>query len=230
MIRRTLTGCGLLLCVGVVVAGCGGQHHTQTQTHAPSSQTGAGTPATGAQVLMLARVLESNLEHGGAHFSAAVRVSGQPVAATGRVSFRSGRGTMLVRPVQAGQGPPRRYFWTRHVVLAQASPGSSSYAYERPNEQGNPIHAMIGFINLLSAETIDNTTAIQSQSPRLLRQTIIDGARVDEFSLGRGGNVKLWILRRDGLLRRVSTTADGITVDLVTHQRVKIVLPAGKRG
>jgi hypothetical protein len=86
---------------------------------------------------------------------------------------------------------------------------------------------MIGFINLLSSETIDNTANISAQSPRLIRQTTIAGAPVDEFRYGRTGSTTLWILRSSGLLRRISTDRvhGGITVDLITHEPISIDLP-----
>jgi len=206
--------------VTAVLAGCGGQHPS-----ARAHRTAAGTPANSSQVLVLARVLESDFQHVGARFTATFQVNGQPVRATGRVDFRSGWGTVLVSPVGSGQGPPRQYFWTRTRVLAQAAPGSDRYQSEVPNEQGNPVHAMIGFINLLSAETIDNTANISAQSPLFLGHTTIAGAPVDEFR--DGGDTTMWILTGSGLLRRIYTTKmpGGMTVDLLSHEPVKIDLP-----
>jgi hypothetical protein len=216
MSRRTIAASGLLVCV--LLAGCGGQHR---QPH----HTTAATPATGAQVLTLAQVLEANFEHGGAHFTASLQVDGQPATATGRVDFRTGRGEALVAPVDSGQGPPRQYYWTRNTVLAQAAPGSRQYESEVPNEQGNPIHGMIGFIDLLSSETIDNTANITAQGALFLGHTTIAGTPVDKFRYG--GNTTLWILTGSGLLRRIYTTrvTGGLTVDLLNHQPVKIALP-----
>jgi len=222
MSGRALAACALAACA--LLAGCGGQHPRPAQ-HRQSAVS--GTPASDAQVLMLARVLELNFEHGGARFTASLEVSGQPVVATGRVDFRSGRGTALVAPVDPGQGAPRRFFWTRRKVLAQTTPGGRRYATQVPNQQGNPVHAMIGFVNLLSAETIDNTVTIRNQEPILVGHTTIAGAAVDEFRYGRTGSTTLWILPGSGLLRRIHTTrvTGGITVNLPTHEPVRIVLP-----
>jgi hypothetical protein len=86
---------------------------------------------------------------------------------------------------------------------------------------------MIGFINLLSAETIDNTANISAAAPRLIGQTTIAGAPVDEFRYGRTGDTTLWILTGSGLLRQTYTSrvTGGLTVDLLTHEPVKINLP-----
>jgi hypothetical protein len=223
MSRRAVLARAVL--VSVLLAGCGGQ---QRQSH----PTTAGTPATDAQVLVLAQVLESNFEHGGAQFTANLEVDGQPAQAAGRVDFRSGWGTALVSPVNSGLGPPRQFFWTRRTVLAQTAPGSRQFAPEVPNEQGNPVHGMIGFINLLSAETIDNTVAIRAEAPVFLGHTTIGGAPVDEFRYGSNGNTTLWILSGSGLLRQVYTNrvTGGLTVDLLTHEPVKIDLPPMSRS
>jgi hypothetical protein len=221
MIARAIAACALLACT--LLAGCGDQHRPPRRAH----PTAAGTPATDAQVLTLAQVLESNFERGGARFTATLEVDGQPAQATGRVDFRSGRGTALISPVNPGLGPPRQFFWTRSWVFAQAAPGSRRYERQVPNEQGDPVHGMIGFINLLSAETIDNTVAIRAQAPIFLGHTTIAGAPVDEFRYGSNGNTTLWILSGSGLLRQVYTNrvTGGLTVDLLTHQPVKIDLP-----
>jgi hypothetical protein len=221
MRSRAVATCTLVVCL--LLAGCGGQHG---QSPSGTASTHGPTPATDAQVLMLARVLESDFIHGGAQFTANLQVDGQPAQATGRVDFRSGRGTALVSPADPSQGPPRSFFWTRTSVLAQTAPGGHRYARQVPNEQGNPIHAMIGFINLLSAETIDNTANISAQSPVFLGHTTIAGAPVDEFRYG--GDTTLWILTSSGLLRRISTTrvTGGLTVDLINHEPVRIRLPS----
>ncbi|MBV9192970.1 MAG: hypothetical protein JO168_02415 [Solirubrobacterales bacterium] len=218
MSRRAFSALVLLVCG--LLAGCGSQH--------PKLKSNAtGTPATDAQVLTLARVLESDFEHGGARFTANLQVNGQPAQATGRVDFRSGRGTALVSPTDPGLGPPRRFYWTRSTVLAQAAPGSRQYQRQVPDEQGNPVHGMIGFINLLSAETIDNTANIAAAAPRLIGHTTISGAPVDEFRYGLSGDTTLWILTGSELLRQVYTTrvTGGLTIDLLTHEPVKIDLP-----
>lgn len=208
---------------GVLVAGCGGEQHRQAR---PSA---AGKPATDAQVLMLARVLESDFEHGGSQFTAAFQIDGQRALATGRVDFRSGRGTAAVRPANADLGPERQFFWTRKKVLAQAAPGSSRYKPQAPDPQGDPVHALVRFINLLSAETIDNTANISAADPRLIGRTTIAGAPVDEFRYGNG--ITLWVHSGSGLLRRIHTSrvTGGITVDLLTHEPVKVELPPAAR-
>jgi hypothetical protein len=94
-----------------------------------------------------------------------------------------------------------------------------------PDAQGNPVHAMMKFINLLAAETIDNTANISAAKPRLIGRTAIAGAPVDEFRYGDG--ITLWVLTGTGLLRRIHTSrvTGGLTVDLLTHEPVKIELP-----
>jgi hypothetical protein len=217
MTRRAVIARAALL--SGLLAGCGGQHHQ------PHRTTTAGRPATAAQILTLARVLESDFQHGGARFTANLQINGQPAQAAGRVDFRSGRRMAVVRPVDPGLSQPRQFFWTRTKVLAQAAPGSHRFEPEVPNEQGNPVHGMIGFINLLSAETIDNTANISAQSPLFLGHTTIAGAAVNEFRYG--GDTTLWILTGSGLLRQIYTSrvTGGLTVDLLTHQPVKIHLP-----
>jgi hypothetical protein len=89
---------------------------------------------------------------------------------------------------------------------------------------------MIGFINLLSSATIDNTANISAASPRLIGQTTIAGAPVEKFRYG--ADTTLWILTGSGLLRQIYTTrvTGGLTVDLLTHEPVKIDVPAASRG
>ena len=100
-----------------------------------------------------------------------------------------------------------------------------------PDKQGDPSHAMIAFINLLSAETIDNTANIRDQAPRFIGKTTIAGNPVNEFRYGRGGDITLWILTRSGLLRRISTkrVTGGLTVDLTAHEPVTVDLPPSAR-
>jgi hypothetical protein len=217
MSARALLAGALLL--GALLAGCGGEQHRRPR------QGAAGQPATDAQVLMLARVLESDFEHGGSRFTAAFQIDGQRALASGRVDFRSGRGTAVVRPANADLGPGREFFWTRRKVLTQAAPGSRRYTPEVPDAQGNPVHTMMKFINLLSAETIDNTANISAAKPRLIGRTTIAGVPVDEFRYGNG--ITLWLHTGTGLLRRVHTSrvTGGLTVDLLTHEPVKIELP-----
>jgi hypothetical protein len=222
MSRRVILAPAAVLCA--LLAGCGGAQHR------PPRRAAAATPATDAQVLMLARVLESDFGHGGARFTANLQVSGQPVLAAGRVDFVSGRGMAVVRPAASGLGPPRQFYWTRTAVLAQAAPGSRRYVSEVPDEQGNPVHGMIGFINLRSSETIDNTANISAQGPLFLGRTKIPGSPVDKFRYG--DNTTLWLLTGSGLLRQIYTSrvTGGLTVDLLTHEPVKIKLPTVARG
>jgi hypothetical protein len=221
---RAAAVCVALLCA--LPAGCGGGQDRQPQRSAE------GTHATDADVLVLARVLAANREHGGARFTATLDMQGEPALATGRVDFRSGRGTAVLRPADARLGPPRRFFWTRREVLAQTAPGSRRYARQMPDEQGNPVHAMIGYVNQLSAETIDNTADIRDKAPRLIRHTTIARAPVDEFRYGRTGSTTLWILRGSGLLRRIRTrrVTGGLTVDLISHEPMRIQLPSAAHG
>ena len=201
-----MRACALAATV-LLLAACGGSH--------PPSEK-----ATGAQVLTLARVLDANREHGGARFTAQLQVHGRAAVADGRVDFRSGRGTAPVRPVDARLGPPRRYFWTRRAVLVQTAPGGSSYARRAPDMQGDPVHAMIAFVNLLAAETVDNTANLTDQGVRFVRHAAVG----DEYAFGR--ETTLWVTG-DGLLRRVRTARvpGGLTVDLTTHEPITISLP-----
>jgi hypothetical protein len=219
MRSRTVATCVLLVCA--LLAAC---DDDDQQGQAASA---TAKPATDAQVLRLARVLASNFEHGGARFTAKLEVDGQPAVAAGRVDFRSGRGTALVSPADPALGPPRRFFWTRRAALAQTAPGSRRYLRQVPDKQRDPIHAMIAFINLLSAETIDNTANIRDQAPRFIGKRTIAGNPVDEFRYGRSGDTTLWILTGSGLLRRISTNREpgGLTVDLASHEPVEIDLP-----
>ena len=141
------------------------------------------------------------------------------------VHYRSFNRPTTEAMANADLGPQRQFFWTRRKVLAQAAPGSRRHKPEAPDPQGNPVHAMIRVINLLSAETIDNPAIIRAAKPRLIRRTTIAGAPVEEFRYGNG--ITLWILTGKGLLRRIHTSrvTGGVTVDLLTHEPVKIELP-----
>ena len=77
----------------------------------------------------------------------------------------------------------RRYVWTRHAVHAQSAPGSKRYVVQAPDAENDPVHSAIAFINLLSAETIDNTADIKDQGARFLRHDTLDG--------NPGGRVRL---------------------------------------
>lgn len=212
------------LAVALTAAGCGADTEGPA---APTTVARAGTPATDAQLLMLAHVLDRNRQRGGARFTARLDVHGKQAMATGRVDFRSGRGTATLRGAEPGGGPPRRFYWTRHAVLAQTAPSTARYARQPPDPQDDPVRAMIGFVNLLAAETIDNTTNLRDQQARLVGHTTIAGAPVDVYAYGRTASTTLWVQRDGGLLRRVRTdrVPGGLTVDLQAHEPVTIALP-----
>jgi hypothetical protein len=212
------------LAVVMTAAGCGADTEGPA---APTTVARAGTPATDAQLLMLAHVLDRNRQRGGARFTARLDVHGGRTVATGRVDFRSGRGTATLRGAEPGGGAPRRFYWTRHAVLAQTAPGTAQYIRQSPDPQDDPVHAMIGFVNLLAAETIDNTTNLRDQQARLVGHAMIAGAPVDVYTYGRTADTMLWVEHDRGLLRRVRTdrVPGGLTVDLQTHEPVTIALP-----
>jgi hypothetical protein len=214
------------LAVVVAVSGCGGsaaRHPTRTTTQ-------PGRPATAAQVLTLARLLDDDRERGGARFTAHLKIRGQPVTAVGRVDFPTGRGTALITPVDPALGKNRRFYWTRDAVLAQRRPGSHAYDRQTPDPQNDPVHAMVAFVNLLAARTIDNTVNIADQDPRFLGATQIDGRPADAYRYGRSGATTLWVDKKTGLLRRVRTTRvpGGLTIDLNSHGPQAIALPAAR--
>ncbi len=201
------------------LAGCSRAHET--------SPAEIGTPVSADQALVLAQLLLADKQHDGARFTARLRIDGHPVRATGRVDFDHGRGTAELAPVNGDLGPPRRYFWTRKEVLAQSEPGSARFQRQAPDAAHDPVHALIAFVNLLAAKTIDNTAAIQSQDARYVRPTTIGGQPADEYVYGPTGATTFWV-GSDGLLRRVRTrrVPGGLTVDLLSHGPEKIVLPA----
>jgi hypothetical protein len=212
------------LAIAVTAAGCGADTEGPA---APTTVARAGRPATDAQLLMLAQVLDRNRKRGGARFTARLDVHGRKAVATGRVDFRSGRGTAVLRGAEPGGGRPRRFYWTRHAVLAQTAPGTARYTLQPPDPEGDPVHAMVGFVNLLAAETIDNTTNLRHQQARLVGHTTIADVPIEIYSYGRTASTTLWVQRRGGLLRRVHTdrVPGGLTVDLQTHEPVTIALP-----
>lgn len=196
----------------VALSGCGDAR--------PSSQS--GRVVSDAEALVLARVLERNWERGGAHLDGAVPLRGVDVALRGRVDFRSGRGTIVL----SDGGQPRRYYWTRDVVMAQAAPGSNRYLREPPRPRSDPVHFVLRFVNLLSAETIDNTTNIRDQGARFLRRATLGGRRVDVYRYGARGLI-CWIGRDDGLLWRVQADTPNGRLDLTVrdHVPVRVTLP-----
>jgi hypothetical protein len=223
-----IRGAVALLACGALLAGCGADR----EGPAPPSTlpARAGTPAGDAQLLSLAHVLEANRAHGGARFTARLKVNGGATLATGRVDFRSGRGTAVLRGAQTGSGPPRRIYWTRAAVFAQSAPGSRRYARQAPDAQDDPVHGMVAFVNLLAAETIDNTTALAAEQVRHLRAAPIAGTAVDRYDLGRDDDTTLWLAHDSGFLRRIHTNniPGGLTIDLLSHAPITINLPADR--
>ena len=222
--------CCALLAVGG--AGCGGDDDggpaaTAARTTAAAQQ---GRAVDDAQALVLARLLQLNWQSGGARFTGSLPLHGQPVELRGRVDFRDGRGEMtLTDPT----GQERRYVWTRRTVRAQAAPGSGRYVAQAPDPSGDPVHAVIAFLNLLSAETIDNTTNIKDQGARWLGRATLDGEAVDRYRYGGGGRTSYWVGVDDGLLRKVQARLPDdslLTVRLTAHGPVRVALPrAGGR-
>lgn len=214
-----------LLAAPAVLAACGGSSSGEEQATV-AARTVPGTPVTDAQALQLARTLQQNRQLGGARFSAAFDVNGEPVHASGRVDFRRGRGVVRVRPDDPQASAPRTFFWTRNAVLAQARPRGRAFMRQAPDPENDPVQAMIGFVHLLSAETIDNTANIRDQGARFLRRATAGGRRYDVYRYGRTGAVTLWVAA-DGTMRRATTdrVGDGLTVDLLSHEPVTVRLP-----
>lgn len=213
------------LATAAALAACGGSSSDDAAS-TTAARTVPGTPVTDAQALQLARTLQANRALGGARFSAAFDVDGQPVHASGRVDFSRGRGVVRVAPDDPELSAPRTFYWTRRAVLAQARPRGRSYVRRAPDPENDPVQAMIGFVHLLSAETIDNTANIRDQGARFLRSVTLDGRRYDVFRFGRTGAITLWVAP-DGTLRRAATdrVGDGLTVTLLTHEPVRVRLP-----
>ena len=236
-LRRRRGALALLACATLLGAGCGGSDDdgartvaTSAATTAASGSTAAGRPVTDEQALVLARLLQQNWQHGGATFAGTTPIQGVEVELHGKVDFRTGRGdATLTDP----QGQTRRYIWTRRAVYAQKAPGSRAYTVQRPDRDGDPVHAAIAFINLLSAETIDNTTNIKDQDARFLGSETLGGAAVDLYRYGASGNTRYWVDRRDGLLRQVEATFPNdevLTVRLTAHRPVHVTLPPADRS
>jgi outer membrane lipoprotein-sorting protein len=222
--RRALRALAALACGAVLLAGCGDSSRTAT-TAASTTATTAGRPVTDEQALVLARLLQQNWQRGGATFAGTFPIQGTEVEMRGRVDFRDGRGAAtLTDPT----GERRRYVWTRSEVLAQSAPGASRYNRQAPDPDGDPVHATIRVINLLSAETIDNTTNIKDQDARLLRSETAGGTAVDVYRYGADGHTTYWVGHDDGLLRKIQARfPDGrvLTVTLTAHRPVRVKMP-----
>lgn len=225
MLSRVARRALALLAAGLLLAACGSSDDGGDARTA-TSRTTPGAPVSEAQALQLARTLEQNHARGGARFTATFAVEGHPVHASGRVDFRRGRGVVSVRADDATLSAPRRFYWTRNAVFAQARPGGRTYERRTPDPAGDPVQAMIGFVHLLSAETIDNTANIRDQGARYLRRVTVGGRRYDLFRYGRSGAITLWVAP-DGTLRRAATDRvdDDIDVTLLTHEPVVVRLP-----
>jgi hypothetical protein len=215
----------VVLALGAVIAGCGGDDDSPPTPSPPPGAQEEGRPVTDEQALVLARVLQQNWQNGGATFNGEVEVQGVAIPMRGRVDFRSGRGTATLQEPNAAS---RRYVWTRRAVYAQSAPQSGRYTKQAPDPEGDPVHSAIALINLLSAETIDNTANIKDQGARFLRSEELDGAPVDVYSYRAGGNTTYWIDQDDGLLRQVEARfPDGgrLVVALTSHEPVQVSLP-----
>jgi len=209
------------------VAGCGGGDEPPRPS--PPSAEDEGRPVTDEQALVLARVLQQNWQRGGAAFTGEVEVSGIPIPLTGRVDFRNGRGTATLREPSAAS---RRYVWTRRVVYAQSAPGSRRYTTQPPDPDNDPVHSAIALINLLSAETIDNTANIKDQGARFLRSETLEGTLVDVYTLRANGATTYWVGREDGLLRQVEAQFPDrgrLKLTLTSHEAVRVPLPQTAR-
>lgn len=234
----------LICCCALLLAGCGGEDGgdvtaarggaaTAAATAAGGGASGAaagaadgeaGTPVTDEQALVLARLLQLNWQRGGADVSGALPVVETDVVLEGKVDFRSGRGDVTLRD-PAGQ--ERRYVWTRGAVFAQAAPGSGEWERQAPDADGDPVHGAIRLLNLLSAETIDNTTNIKDQDARHLGEETVDGERVDVYRYGADGATTYWV-GRDGLLRQVEAVFPDdavMTFALTDHRPVRVRVP-----
>lgn len=207
-----------LIAFALLAGGCG-----DSDGSAPRPDDEA-QPVDEQQALVLARLLYRNWERGGATFEATMPLHGTEIEIEGEVDFRSGRGVATLRD---RSGQERRYRWTRKKVYAQAAPGSSDFEIQRPDPDGNPVHRAIAFLNLLSAETVDNTVNIIDQGAHYLGRDEIGGRPVDRFRYGGDGRTTYWVGVDDGLLHRVRAEfADGpLTVDLISHGPVRIEMP-----
>lgn len=207
-----------LLVMLVLASGCGG-------SPGPAADSSGGRPVTDDQALVLAQLLERNRRLGGARFDATFQIDGQDARATGRVDFRNGRGTAIVRPVDPAGGAPRRFFWTRRAVLAQAAPGAPRYDRQAPDPDRDPIHHVFAFVNLLAAETIDNTANLRDQGVRFLSTDRVDGVAVDVYALGDA--TRFEVGHADGLLHGASIrgTLGPVALDLRSHVPITVTVP-----
>lgn len=231
-VRRALgaLAASVLLAAGAALAaGCGGSSGgggaTASAPATTAADAAAGRPVSDEQALVLARVLQRNWERGGAVVAGTVPVHGSDVELHGRVDFRDGRGEMtLTEPT----GQERRYAWTRRSVRAQEEPGSKRYVAQAPDPGGDPVHAAIRLLNLLSAETIDNTTNIKDQDARWLRAERLGDDEVDVYRYGADGATTYWVGADDGLLRQVEARFPDdsvLTVELTAHRPVRVTVP-----
>jgi hypothetical protein len=204
------------------LAGCGDDPQPPPQS-APAQDE--GRPVSEAQALLLARVLQQNWQRGGAAFTGELDVNDVTIPMRGRVDFRSGHGTATLRQPSAAS---RRYVWTRRVVYAQSAPGSRHYQRQAPDPDHDPVHAAIALINLLSAETIDNTANIKDQGARFLRTENLAGTPADVYRYRSNGATTYWIDRDNGLLRQVQALfpgGDRVVVTLTSHDPEHVTLP-----
>jgi hypothetical protein len=221
MKRQVLKLTVLLLLACSLLLGCGDSGSDKT------GQGEEGKPVDEAQALVLAQLLQRNWQEGGATFRATMPIQGTPVVAKGRIDFRNGRGQATLRDPS---GQTRQYLWTPKMVYAQSAPKSRRYERERPNPDGNPVHQMIAFLNLLSAETVDNTVNIVDQGARYLGREEIAGATVDRYRYGGDGRTTYWVGVEDGLLHRVQAELPQgrLEVDLGERGKQLIKIPGSQ--
>lgn len=221
---------GTALALTLLLAGCGGGDDAPKAGTSTAARAPQGTPANDVQTLTLARLLERNRQAVGARFTGSFPVQGTAVPMTGRVDFRTGRGTF-----DAGEAgaQPRRYVWTRDRVYAQSAPGSATYTAAAPTPKTDPVHAAIQFLNLLSAETIDNTANIRDQDARFVRRQDLDGTPVDVYTVGSRAETTYWVDREGGLLRQVQASlgAGGrVLVRITARGAQSVALPKTSAG
>ncbi|MGH2873420.1 MAG: hypothetical protein ACRDL5_13295, partial [Solirubrobacteraceae bacterium] len=172
--RRAIAG---VLCL--LLTGCGSTHRRR--------QPPLPRPITQVQALELARVLLLDYEHAGARVAGTYTVDGQPLDFTGAVDFRNGTGMLSLHQRSLPGQRPRRYWWTRRVVLAQAAPGSREYLTEAPDAQGDAARRLIAFLQLLASPAIDNIELIESSGDLYLGSA----GGIDRFR--EAGRVQLWV-------------------------------------
>lgn len=214
----------------VLLAGCGGGDDAPKAGTSTAAAAARGVPADDVQTLTLARLLERNRQAVGARFTGSFPVDGTAVPMTGRVDFRTGRGTLSAGEAGAR---PRRYVWTRERVYAQSAPGSETYTTSAPTPKTDQVHSAIQFLNLLSAETIDNTANIRDQDARFVRRQDLDGTPVDVFTLGSRAETTYWVDRQGGLLRQVQASlgdAGRVLVRITARGAQPVALPRTTSG